>query len=178
MMWMSLTQKRKYTADKKETREQLNVTGHSTEVTMSVYLLYFPQERKRMKGTKWGWGVRTPATRVLWILPGCTDSYYSKCGPRTSISIAWQLVRAARPGPTESESTSPGDSHPRSSCVWIYPPGPYSIWWTQKVPFSPPLFLQLVSKKWAPAACRHHPWQGLWVQRWYKKQNITGPHAA
>ena len=76
MIRMSLTQKTKYTAHKKENREQLNVTSHREEETMSLYLFYFPREQQRMKGTNGG-GVCTPATPALWILPGRTDSYYS-----------------------------------------------------------------------------------------------------
>ena len=69
MIRMSLTQKRKYTAHKKENREQPNVTSHREEKTMSGHLFYFPREQQRMKGTNGG-GVCAPATPALWILPG------------------------------------------------------------------------------------------------------------
>lgn len=73
--WAWHTRKKRLQTSK-ENREQLNETSHSAGVAVSANLLHFPQEQKRMKGTKLGRNIGTPATPVLRIWFGCTDSYY------------------------------------------------------------------------------------------------------
>lgn len=92
--------------------ELLSVRGHSTAVTILAYLLHFPPGRREEKAQS----RRVHPPCLSFGSHSASQTLISKCGPRTSTSVSWELARDAQPGPTEAGSASPGDAHARSSC--------------------------------------------------------------